>query len=270
MTVILRILCAGVLAAGVFGSELAAAEGGSAKGEAAKAPSAPPKPPEGKGWKSLFSGKDFTGWTGDARGKAAREIRWKVIDGVMDNDGKAGHSLWTREEFGDFVLHVEWRFTRTAGKYAMKIILPDGSYKKDADGKVISIPTPNADSGIMLRGVGKGQVNLWCWPCGSGELWSYRNDKKMPPEVRAACVPKVKADKPVGQWNTFVMTMKGERLTVVLNGKTVIDNARLPEIPRKGRIGLQNHGGYNAKRKTFSSATSFVQFRNLWIKPLGD
>jgi len=269
MAVILRILCAGLFLSGVVGTAAPAAEAPSPKGEAAKPAAPAPKRPEGKGWKSLFNGKDFTGWVGDARGKP-REIRWKVVDGVMANDGKAGHSLWTKEEFGDFMLHVEWRFTRTEGKYPMKIILPDGSYKKDANGKVISIPTPNADSGIMLRGVGKGQVNLWCWPCGSGELWGYRNDRKMPPEVRAACVPKVKADKPVGQWNTFAITMKGERLTVALNGKTVIDNARLPGIPKKGRIGLQNHGGYNAKRKTWSSATSFVQFRNLWIKPLAD
>lgn len=270
MTVILRVVCVGLLLAGVFTSNLAGAEPSEAGGKTAKAAAVAPKPPEGKGWRSLFNGKDFTGWASDAKGKAADTIRWKVIDGVMDNDGKAGHSLRTVEEFADFVLHIEWRFTRTEGKYAVHIILPDGSYKKDESGKVISIPTPNADSGIFVRGTGKGQINLWCWPCGSGELWGYRNDKNMPPEVRAGCVPKVKADKPVGQWNTFVITMKGDRLTEVLNGKTVIENARLPDIPAKGAIVLQNHGGYNAKRKTWSPATSFVQFRNIWIKPAAD
>ena len=59
----------------------------------------------------------------------------------------------------------------------------------DADGNVIKTPTPNADSGVFLRGVGKSQVNIWCWPCGSGEIWGYRNDKSMPAEVRAGCVP---------------------------------------------------------------------------------
>ena len=49
----------------------------------------------------------------------------------------------------------------------MRTILPDGSYKTDATGKVIETPTPNADSGILLRGVGRGQVNIWCWPIGS-------------------------------------------------------------------------------------------------------
>ena len=80
----------------------------------------------------------------------------------------------------------------------MPTILPDGSYKKDNNGVVIKTPTPNADSGIFIRGSGKAQVNLWCWACGSGELWGVRNDKSAPAEVRAAAVPKVKADNPVG------------------------------------------------------------------------
>jgi len=261
MTAILRCVCVAAVWAAALASSSPAVE--PAAGAAFV-----PKAPDGKGWKSLFNGKDFTGWAVAGKNKAAA-IRWKVVDGVMDNDGKAGHSLQTVEQFADYVLHVEWRFTRTEGKYPMKVILPDGSYKKGADGKDIVLMTPNADSGIYMRGSGKGQVNLWCWPCGSGELWGYRNDRKMPPEVRAACVPKVKADKPVGQWNTFVITMKGQRLTVVLNGKTVIDKALLPGLPAKGPLVLQNHGGYNARRKTWSSATSFVQFRNLWIKPLG-
>ena len=219
------------------------------------------------GGQSLFNGKDFTGWVADAKAPDGK-IKWTIIDGVIDNDGRAGHVLWTEKEYTDFELHLEWRFKKTEGLYACKIILPDGSYKKDASGKDISVPTPNADSGIYLRGTGKAQVNLWCWPCGSGELWGYRNNKAMPPEVRAGAVPKVKADKPVGQWNAMDFTLKGDRLTVVLNGKTVIDNTQLPEIPATGRIGLQNHGGYNEKSKTWSPATSFIQFRNLRIKPL--
>jgi hypothetical protein len=38
------------------------------------------------------------------------------------------------------------------------------------------------------------------------------------------------------------ITMKGDRLTVVLNGKKVIDQARLPGVPARGPIGLQHHG----------------------------
>ena len=49
-------------------------------------------------------------------------------------------------------------------------------------------------------------------------------------------------DRPLGQWNRFEITMKGDRLTVVLNGQTVIENAQLPGVPKRGPIALQHHG----------------------------
>lgn len=222
------------------------------------------KPP-GDGWESLFNGRDFTGWNADEIGN-----HWQVVDGVIDCNAEIGRgpSLRTDRQFGDFVLHFDWRFTDVKGKYPMKIILPDGSYKKDENGKEITLPTPNADSGIYLRGTGRGQINLWCWPAGSGEMWSIRNDKKLPAEVRAGAVPKMKADKPVGEWNTMTITLQGDRVTVVLNGKTVIENALVPGLPQKGPVLLQHHGGKDPKTGQWSSAASLVQFRNLWIKPL--
>jgi len=221
----------------------------------------------GSGFTSLFNGKDLTHWTvpeGD-------NGHWKVLAGVIDYDacsearGK-DKNLWTVKEYGDFILKIDWRLKQTTGLYPMPIVLPDGSHKRDAEGNEIKIPTPNADSGIYLRGVGKSQINIWCWPIGSGEVYGYRMDKTMPPEVRAGVTPKVRADKPVGEWNSFVITMKGDRLTVVLNGKTVIENAQLPGIPDKGRIGLQHHGGKNPKTGEMSPASSLIQFRNISIK----
>ena len=150
----------------------------------------------------------------------------------------------------------------------MATILPDGSDKKDADGKVIRTPTPNADSGIYLRGTSKAQVNIWCWPVGSGEVWGYRTDESMPPEVRAGVTPSENADNPVGEWNTYRITMKGDRLTVVLNGKTVIDNAQLPGVPESGAVALQHHGGLNEETGKWNGASSLVQFRNIYIREL--
>jgi hypothetical protein len=79
---------------------------------------------------------------------------------------------------------------------------------------------------------------------------------------------KLKADQPVGQWNTFEITMRGDRLTVVLNGQTVIENAHLPGVPAMGRIGLQHHGGKNPKTGEMSPASSLIQFRNIALKSL--
>ena len=126
---------------------------------------------------------------------------------------------------------------------------------------------PDSDSGILLRGEPKSQVNIWCWPTGSGEVYGYRMDKKMPAEVRAGVTPKLIADKNIGEWNTFEITMRGDRLTVVLNGKTVIENAQLPGVPARGPIGLQHHGSKGPDGQ-WNSPPSLVQFRNIYIKEL--
>lgn len=217
------------------------------------------------GFTSLFNGKDLEHWKipeGD-------NGHWKVLDGVIDYDAlseaSGDKSLWSKKSFRDFTLKVDWKIKRTTGLYDVPTVLPDGSYKLDENGKKIVTPTPNADSGIYLRGTGKCQVNIWCWPVGSGEVYGYRN-KQDDPVVRAGVTPKVHADNPVGEWNSFEITMKGDRLTVILNGKTVIENAQLPGAPESGPVGLQHHGGM--KNGVYSPASSLVQFRNIYIKEL--
>jgi len=220
-----------------------------------------------KGFKSLFNGKDLSGW----KVPEGDNGHWKVVDGVIDYDAqseaKGEKHLWSEGEFGDFQLKIDWRIKRTTGFYDVPYVLPDGTTVKDEKGKNLTHPMPNADSGIYLRGTGKAQLNIWCWPIGSGEVYGIRNNKDTPPEVRAGVTPKLKADNPIGEWNTFEITMKGDRLTVVLNGHTIIENALLPDVPAKGAIALQHHGG---KRKdgTFSPASSLMQFRNISIKKL--
>jgi len=215
------------------------------------------------GMTSLFDGETLDGWKPGPKS----EGHWKVVNGVIDYDALAGEHLWTEKSFGDYELHVDWRIKETHGLYPVPTVLPDGSHKKDADGKVITTPTPNADSGILLRGQLKSQVNIWCWPIGSGEVYGYRMDQNMPPEVRAAVTPKARADNPVGEWNRFIIRIAGDRLTVNLNGQVVIENAQLPGIPESGPIGLQHHGGLE-KDGTYNNASSLVQFRNIFIKEL--
>ena len=139
----------------------------------------------------------------------------------------------------------------------------------DEHGAPVNESVPDAgDSGIYLRGSSKSQVNIWCWPIGSGEVYGYRMDAKMPPEVRAAVTPKKKADRPVGEWNTFEITLKGDHLWVRLNDEEVISNAQLPGIPAKGPIGLQHHGSYNATAGKWTGPPSLIQFKNIYIKEL--
>ncbi|MGK7395997.1 MAG: 3-keto-disaccharide hydrolase [Candidatus Cyclobacteriaceae bacterium M3_2C_046] len=148
----------------------------------------------------------------------------------------------------------------------MPIFLENGVYLKDENGDVYHKPMPNADSGILLKGVG--QANFWCWPAGSGVLWSVRNNKDLPANVRAGAVPQENADQPVGEWNAMDITVQGDRITVVNNGIEVISHALYPGLDVKGPIGLQHHGGEDPKTGKLRPASSLVQFRNIWIKEL--
>lgn len=220
------------------------------------------------GFTSLFNGKDFTGWKvpeGDGG-------HWKIVDGVIDYDAESeaegDKSLYSEKEYGDYVLRADWRISDTPWVNPhVKIVLPNGDNKKGPDGKEIDIAVPDSDSGIYMRGLPKAQVNIWCWPVGSGEVYGYRTDPKQPPAVRAGVVPTTHADKNIGEWNTFEITMKGDRLTVVLNGVQVLHNAQLPGIPDRGPIGLQHHGGKGDDGK-WQSPPALVQFKNIFIKEL--
>jgi hypothetical protein len=227
---------------------------------------APADDPKGAdGFVPLFNGKDLTGW----KAPPGDNDHWKVVDGVIDYDARSeskqrDKSLWSEQSFKNFILKVDWRLKDDQPGYVnprVEDIAPDGSVKGH-------LTLEDVDSGIYLRGSEKGQVNIWMWPIGSGEVYGYRKDMKMPPEVRAGVTPKKHADKPRGQWNTFVITLVGDRLTVVLNGETVIENAQLPGIPEKGPIALQHHGSFDPKTGKWTSPPSLVQFRNIMIKEL--
>jgi hypothetical protein len=196
------------------------------------------------GFKALFNGKDLSGWQGlveikerskhtpeelERMQKEANEKylpHWQVADGILVYDGK-GQSLQTAQDYGDFELYADWRIEK------------------------------NGDSGIYLRG--NPQVQIWdpdsqiAAGVGSGGLF---NNKKNPNK------PLVNADKPVGQWNRFHILMRGDRVTVYLNGELVVDNTPLENyfepdkpLPARGPIELQHHGDK-------------LWFKNLYIKEL--
>ena len=136
------------------------------------------------------------------------------------------------------------------------VIQADGTDVQTETGERVMEEVLDAgDSGIFLRGSSKSQVNIWCWPIGSGEVYGYRTDGSMAAEVRAGVTPSEVADAPIGQWNRFLITMEGEYLTVELNGTTVIERAHLPGVAARGPIGLQTHG-------------AAIDFANIYIRDL--
>ncbi len=195
-----------------------------------------------KGYVALFNGTDLDGWKGlvedpekrakmtadqltAAQAKADESMRqhWKADGGVIVFDGK-GESLCTGRDYEDFEMLCDWKI--------------------DAMG----------DSGIYLRG--SPQVQIWD-PAknsiGSGGLY---NNEKGPHD------PLVLADNPIGEWNTFRIKMIGEKVTVWLNDKLVVDNVvlenywdRAKPIYASGQIELQNH-------------SSPLWFRNVYIREI--
>jgi hypothetical protein len=192
----------------------------------------------GGGFVTLFDGKDLSGWHGlatmdprkfeamDAEAKAkalekgAEDLKkhWRVEDGVIVNDGQGAY-LTTDKDYGDVELKVDFKIG------------------------------PKGDSGVYLRGTP--QVQIWDFTeksyarngadKGSGALWN--NGRGAPGKD-----PLVLADKPIGEWNSLRIIMVGERTTVYLNDKLVVDFARwenfwdrkLPMAAR-GPIQLQTH-----------------------------
>jgi hypothetical protein len=204
-----------------------------ARHEPAAAPAATPAPPPG--FTALFDGRDLAGWKGlaatpktrptmsaeelaAAQTKADEDMRqhWKADGGVLVHDGQ-GKNLVTARDYGDFELLVDWKIGA------------------------------RGDSGLYLRGTP--QVQIWD-PAdpenlkngadqGSGALW---NNKK------AGNRPAKRADRPIGEWNTFRVRMVGELVWVWLNGALVVDRVPLEgywdparPVPARGPIELQSH-----------------------------
>lgn len=219
------------------------------------------------GFTALFNGKDLTNWKGlpqkansnektrsnrpyipmsmperrkaspaelAAAQKAGDQLaheHWKVEDGALVYDGTGRISLCTAKDYGDFEFYCDWKIKE------------------------------RGDSGIYLRGTP--QVQIWDpfnMPVtkngeekGSGSLWNNKKNERF---------PDVLADNPIGQWNTFYIKMIGDKVTIDLNGKRVVNNVTLenfwePDQPvyATGPIELQDHG-------------NTLYFRNIYVKEL--
>ncbi len=194
------------------------------------------------GYVPLFDGRTLGGWKGlvadpPARAKMSPEemikaqaaadermrAHWTVTDGLLVFDGK-GESLCTARDYGDFEMLVDWKIAKAG------------------------------DSGIYLRG--SPQVQIWdpdANPEGSGGLYNNQKNPRKPLE---------KADRAVGEWNTFRIVMIGERVTVYLNDRMVVDNTVLENywerdkpIYPTGQLELQAHGNP-------------LWFRNIWVREI--
>ena len=204
-----------------------------------------------RGFKSLLAEGKLSQWKEEEHGG-----HWKAQEGwKIAYDGKSeakDKSLWTQADFIDFELVCDWRFVGKGPNKEQPIVLPNGLVMRGAKEGVITHEVEELDSGIYVRGGSNTQVNMWNWNVGSGEVWGVRNSAVGLP-YKAAVTPRVKADRPVREWNRFVIRMQGEKLTVYLNGKCVLFEAQLPPVKKSGPLALQHHG-------------AAMEFGNLYIR----
>ena len=202
--------------------------------------------PYDNGWELLFNGKNLDGWKGlvgnpisrakmsadsllkaEAVANVNAQSDWVVEDGLLIFTGH-GDNLCTKKMYGDFEMYVDWKITA------------------------------KGDAGIYLRG--SPQVQIWDTSrrevgaqVGSGGLYNNQKNQSKPTAV---------LDNKIGEWNTFHIIMKGERVTVYLNGQKVTDNVvlenywdrKIPIFPKEA-IELQAHGTY-------------VAYRNIYVREL--
>lgn len=211
------------------------------------------------GFSSLLNARDFTGWTlpGDAPKVWRVEGNLVSAENVPTTRG-IEPNLWTVNSYRDFILCVDWRLTRTPALKKRPVFTDDGLYARTSGGEIMRREIMDAgDSGIYLRGSPRYQVNIWCQPMGSGDINEVHKDVNVASDIRRALLPRVKADAPLGEWNRFMITLKGDRLTVLLNGMVVLEDALLPGIAPEGPIALQHeYGG------------APIEFTNVFIKEL--
>lgn len=220
------------------------------------------------GFSSLFNGKDLTGWKGLAHGNAndrralsgdalenaqaaADKVmvdHWRVEEGVLIYDG-TGQSLCTSKDYGDFEFYLDWKIPAGADS---------GIYLRGTPQVQIWDPwDPRVKAGQPLPSSGEDWVALYSngRNLGSGGLWNNRRWRN---------APNLLADKKPGEWNTFLIRMVGDKVTIWLNDKKVVDRVALENywdrtglvpLVRKDQIELQHHG-------------SELFFKNCYIREL--
>lgn len=143
---------------------------------------------------------------------------WKVEEGVIigENPNKAASILWTKAQYGDFELTLEYR-----------------------------TPSDYYDSGVFVRGEDY-QVQIGI----SGSLQiDLTGCIYAPVDGRGGYPAKsdsVTANQRLGEWNKLRMRVVGDRIQTFLNGAPIVDYTTL-KLPSRGPIGLQLHAGHHMR-----------------------
>lgn len=192
---------------------------------------------EGPAFKSVFNGKDFTGWAGPVD-------NYQVVDGTIVCLPNKGGTIYTQEEFADFVVRLEFK-------------LP-----------------PGGNNGLALRYPGSGDtayVGMAECQVIDDHYEQVKGRKLDPRQVHGSIYGMVGAtpgyQRPIGEWNYEEVTVRGSTVKVELNGTVVLeaDVAKVTEFmadsAHPGKDRTSGHFG-------FAGHNDPVAFRAVRIKRL--
>ncbi|MBM3887936.1 MAG: DUF1080 domain-containing protein [Verrucomicrobia bacterium] len=194
-------------------------------------------------WKPLFNGRDLDGWATSGKPEG-----WAVEDGVIACQVKGGGYLYTKEQYENFVLSLDFKVSPPTRKLNPKT-------KKEE--------THKCNSGVFIRWSDlKNPVHTGIEVQVFDSVGVARPGKHDCGALYDMIAPCKNAEKPVGEWNRMVITCQGPMITVELNGEKICemnaDQFATPgqnpdgtknkfkfawkDLPRKGHIGFQDHG----------------------------
>lgn len=198
---------------------------------------------------ALFNGKDLSGWTAVADhdvtgGYSATEPTWFVKDGTILTTGTPfGYLRTKRGDFGDFLLHVEYRWWRETEK-------PNsGVFVRLAAERGTFIPTCLENQ--LCRGAMGDVLGLAGLRFAGFEPRSPYDPAQALSGITKASRKGADVERPFGEWNVLEVELKGDTLVNRVNG---VELNRLSGISvARGAIALQAEGGA-------------IQFRNVWVE----
>jgi len=216
------------------------------------------EPKTTEGFKSLFNGKDLTGWTG-------LEGFWSVKDGAISGAEDKTHAapqtfLICNDKFSDFELHYKYKFATPGGnsglQFRSKIIDAKtsrvGGYQADCDAGLGYDGTIYDEAGVAG---GRGTMSNR----GEKTVWDAETKRHNSPlsENGGDLQKLIKK----GDWNDVVLVAKGNHVTYTINGHLMTDLIdESPKAVKEGVIALQLHAGF----------VMDVQFKDIEIKDLSD
>jgi 3-keto-disaccharide hydrolase len=221
---------------------------------AAQAPNTLTKEETAAGWKLLFDGKTFTGWRGFHR-EAMPPAGWVVENGTiktMPAPAGQGGDIITSAEFSNFELSVDWKVS-PGGNSGVKYLISEDLIKTGNSGLGFEAQVLDDDLNADAKAGKDGNRT-------AGSLYDL---------VPAA---KTKVLKPVGDWNTMRIIVRGNHVEHWLNGAKVVEfemgspefKQRIAESKFKADVGF---GEVKKGHVLLQAHGAEVWFRNIKIRP---